>query len=374
MSESLRDTLDSAYAWFEDEARDAWNRANATEDEALLKGLLSECEVILTEVEEGIQAERQPRQLAGNSSSSSTDSEQKEEGELLDEEQRDWLRASVYDVYDMYVMLDELVRQDEADPDLLQACLTQIGVFAPGSDNHMMVALKNYSMRQHRAETFSAMLQRERASGSGLRKAGAKKSDAKKLAALTAAVDGAYNQLLESIIMRYGWLNEETMTALAEGMQTFVDGLEQMSAMKAQGMTELTHEMEVDGVKVQIVDRLEVSEESRGGHTVGVAAGAGAEAGGRGGVEVMKQDGLSLSVVGSDGGQQGAEEEEGEEGELGEGELGEGEWVEVGEGGLGDAGLDIDLAALEADLAEQLAAELDAQGGKGAGPQAGAAR
>lgn len=362
MSESLRDTLDSAYSWFNDDAREAWNRANQTEDEALLKGLLSECEVMLTEVEEAIQAEKQPQQLASSSSSSSSG----EEGELLDEEQRDWLRASVYDVYDMYVMLDELVRQDEADPDLLQACLTQIAVFSPGSDNHMMVALKNYSMRQHRAETFSAMLQRERASGSGLRKAGAKKSDAKKLAALTAAVDGAYNQLLESIIMRYGWLNEETMTALAEGMQTFVDGLEQMSAMKAQGMTELTHEMEVDGVKVQIVDRLEVSEESRGGHAVGVAAGSGAQAGGRGAVEVVNQDGLSLSVVGSGGGQQGAEEEEGE--------LGEGEWVEVGEGGLGDAGLDIDLAALEADLAEQLAAEVDAQGGKGAGPQAGAAR
>ena len=127
VSESLRDTLESAFAWYEQEATATFSRANEEEDMSLLRGLLAEAETIVAEVEEAVQGEPG-----------------------LDDEQQDWIRASVYDVYDMLVTLDELVNADGADLEYLQTCLQLIRVFGPGSDSHFEVALKHESLRVHR--------------------------------------------------------------------------------------------------------------------------------------------------------------------------------------------------------------------------------
>ncbi|GLC35516.1 hypothetical protein PLESTB_000199100 [Pleodorina starrii] len=259
VSEGLRDTLEEAHAWYVNEATEAWNKANESEDLALLRGLLEECETIVAEVEEAVQGEPG-----------------------LDDEQQDWLRASAYDVYDMLVTLDELVNQDAADLDVLRTCLELIRVHSPGSGSHMMVALKHESLRRHRLEVFNEMLKREGRVG---RKAGGdviSKTDRRKLAALKQAADLAAEFRIEAVVLRYGLVTEAIIGQLTEGLETYVEGLEQMSVMAAQGMTELTREMEVEGVRVQIVDRLEVSEASR--------AGPGAQ-------QVVSQDGVQLMVV-----------------------------------------------------------------------------
>ncbi|GLI61836.1 hypothetical protein VaNZ11_004342 [Volvox africanus] len=255
VSEGLRDTLAEAHAWYVNEASEAWNRANESEDIALLRGLLEECETIVAEVEEAVQSEPG-----------------------LDDEQQDWLRSSAYDVYDMLVTLDELVNQDAANPDILRTCLELIRVHSPGSGSHMMVALKHEALRRHRLEVFSEMLKRDRG---GLRKA-ISKGDKRKLIALKDAADVATEFRIEAAVLRYGLVTEAILAQLTEGLETYVEGLEQMSVMQAQGMTELTREMEVQGVKVQIVDRLEVSEAAR--------AGPGAQV-------VSTTDGVQLMVV-----------------------------------------------------------------------------
>eukprot|EP00198_Chlamydomonas_reinhardtii_P004244 XP_001693580.1 predicted protein [Chlamydomonas reinhardtii] len=230
VSESLRDTLESAFAWYEQEATATFSRANEEEDMSLLRGLLAEAETIVAEVEEAVQGEPG-----------------------LDDEQQDWIRASVYDVYDMLVTLDELVNADGADLEYLQTCLQLIRVFGPGSDSHFEVALKHESLRVHRLETFSEMLKRE---GRGRKKA-ISALDRKKLKALKDGADLAAEFRIESVILRYGYVTEQILQQLTEGLETYMEGLEQMSVMQAQGLTELTREMEVDGVRVQIVDKLE---------------------------------------------------------------------------------------------------------------------
>ncbi|GIL64515.1 hypothetical protein Vafri_18391 [Volvox africanus] len=255
VSEGLRDTLAEAHAWYVNEASEAWNRANESEDIALLRGLLEECETIVAEVEEAVQSEPG-----------------------LDDEQQDWLRSSAYDVYDMLVTVDELVNQDAANPDILRTCLELIRVHSPGSGSHMMVALKHEALRRHRLEIFSEMLKRDRG---GFRKA-ISKGDKRKLIALKDAADVATEFRIEAAVLRYGLVTEAILAQLTEGLETYVEGLEQMSVMQAQGMTELTREMEVQGVKVQIVDRLEVSEAAR--------AGPGAQV-------VSTTDGVQLMVV-----------------------------------------------------------------------------
>ncbi|KAG2452321.1 hypothetical protein HYH02_003345 [Chlamydomonas schloesseri] len=293
VSESLRDTLESAFAWYEDEATATFSRANEEEDMSLLRGLLAECETIVAEVEEAVQGEPG-----------------------LDDEQQDWIRASVYDVYDMLVTLDELVNADGADLEYLQTCLQLIRVFAPGSDSHFEVALKHESLRVHRLETFSEMLKRE---GRGRKKA-VSPLDRKKLKALKEGADLAAEFRIESVILRYGYVTEQILQQLTEGLETYMEGLEQMSVMQAQGLTELTREMEVDGVRVQIVDKLEVA---NGGTGSGSRAGT---------TEIINHDGMQLSVVDGD---DVAEDDDG------------GELVDVQEAGSG--GEDLDLEGLDLD-------------------------
>ncbi|KAG2497143.1 hypothetical protein HYH03_004734 [Edaphochlamys debaryana] len=257
VSMELRETLDWAHTWFVNEASTSWNKAQEEEDLTILKGLLTEAEAIVTEVEEAVQNEPG-----------------------LDDEQQDWLRASVYDVYDLLVTLDELVNQDTANPDYLQTCLELIRVHSPGSDNHVLVAMKNESLRSHRLEVFSEMLKRERGGPKAIAK-----GDRRKLKALKDATDMAAEFRIEAFILRYGYVTEAILGQLTEGLETYVEGLEQMSVMQAQGMTELTREMEVDGVKVQIVDKLEVSSSS----------------GGRGGAEILNEDGMQVVVMDGSG-------------------------------------------------------------------------
>ncbi|KXZ42116.1 hypothetical protein GPECTOR_201g366 [Gonium pectorale] len=254
VSESLRDTLESVYAWFTNEASDAWTRANEAEDVSILRGLLAEAEALVAEVEEGVRDEPG-----------------------LDDEQQDWLRASVYDVYDLLVTLDELVNQQGADPDYLRTCLELIRVFAPGSDNHLMVALKHESLRNHRFQVFTELLGRERGGAKSLSKA-----DRRKLDALRDAADVAAEFRVEAAILRYGYVTEAMLGALTEGLEAYVEGLEQLSMMRAQGMEELSREMEVEGVRVSIVDKLEVSE------------GARVEGAGR---KVLSADGIQMMVM-----------------------------------------------------------------------------
>ncbi|GIL75640.1 hypothetical protein Vretimale_15190 [Volvox reticuliferus] len=354
VSEGLRDTLAEAHAWYVNEASEAWNRANESEDIALLRGLLEECETIVTEVEEAVQSEPG-----------------------LDDEQQDWLRSSAYDVYDMLVTLDELVNQDAANPDILRTCLELIRVHSPGSGSHMMVALKHEALRRHRLEVFSEMLKRDRG---GARKA-ISKGDKRKLMALKDAADVATEFRIEAAVLRYGLVTEGVLAQLTEGLETYVEGLEQMSVMQAQGMTELTREMEVQGVKVQIVDRLEVSEASR--------AGPGAQV-------VSTADGVQLMVVNTAAAgrqQELVEEEEAvdavdaqawkarlegmgledveEEGGLWEREAADGEVIDLEV----DPDLDFDVdAAVQAAVDAALAADVaDYEAEEGAGPTAAAA-
>ncbi|KAG2443569.1 hypothetical protein HXX76_001920 [Chlamydomonas incerta] len=312
VSESLRDTLESAYAWYTDEATATFSRANEEEDMSLLRGLLAEAETIVAEVEEAVQGEPG-----------------------LDDEQQDWIRASVYDVYDMLVTLDELVNADGADLEYLQTCLQLIRVFGPGSDSHFEVALKHESLRVHRLETFSEMLKRE---GRGRKKA-ITPLDRKKLKALKDGADLAAEFRIESVILRYGYVSEAILQQLTEGLETYMEGLEQMSVMQAQGLTELTREMEVDGVRVQIVDKLEV-----------VNGGA---AGSRAGREIINHDGMQLSVV--DGPSDGDEEEEGDGGELVDVQEGAGE-------GLDLEGLDLDGLDLGVDPEGRAPIDLELDG------------
>ncbi|GFR47378.1 hypothetical protein Agub_g9091, partial [Astrephomene gubernaculifera] len=238
VSEELRETLEAVFNWYQDEVAAVWSRANQEQDTALLRGLLKDCETMVVEVEQSLAGESSPP---------------------LDEEQKHWLRASVYDVYDLLVTLDELVNQDGSDPLYLQTCLQLLRVVLPGSDNHVEVALKNETLANHRFQIFTELLSRERGDR------GHTKSDRKKLAALRRAADEGSETRLVALLMRYGWLSQETMTKLIEGLETYMEGLEQASAMEAQGVSELTREIEVEGVRVQIVDRLEVSEASRVG-------------------------------------------------------------------------------------------------------------
>lgn len=55
----------------------------------------------------------------------------------LDDLQREWLRASAYDSYDLLVMSDELVHMDRADPAYLKLCLDIIAATTPGTDSHV---------------------------------------------------------------------------------------------------------------------------------------------------------------------------------------------------------------------------------------------
>ncbi|EFJ50130.1 hypothetical protein VOLCADRAFT_104079 [Volvox carteri f. nagariensis] len=325
VSEQLRDTLAEAHAWYVNEASEAWNRANESEDLALLRGLLEECETIVAEVEEAVQAEPG-----------------------LDDEQQDWLRASAYDVYDMLVTLDELVNQDSADPDILRTCLELIRVHSPGSGSHLMVALKHEALRRHRLEVFSDILKRDR----GAARKAISKGDKRKLVALKTAADVATEFRIEAAVLRYGLVTEDILAQLTEGLETYVEGLEQLSVMQAQGMTELTREMEVDGIKVQIVDRLEVSEAARAGPGAKVVSS-------KDGVQLMvvEDAGAAMEMSGLGGGMVEswqAEDEVEEEGaaELMDGEEEEGEIIDLEV----DPDLDFDVdsavqAAVDAALA-----------------------
>ncbi|PNH06639.1 hypothetical protein TSOC_006938, partial [Tetrabaena socialis] len=260
VSERLREALEDAHNWFVDEASVTWNRANAAEDVGLLRELLAEAETMVAEVEEAVQQEPG-----------------------LDDEQQDLMRAGAYDTYDLLVTLDELVNQEEAEPDYLQACLELIRVFAPGSDNHFMVGLKNESLRRHRFDMFNEMLQRE-GRGASSRDKAVKKSDLRKLESLKKLADTAAELRIEAVILRYGYVTEAILAQLTEGMETYVEGLQRIGEMEAAGVSEMSREMDVDGVRVQIVDRLEVSEGAKG------VAGVNGS-----GVEVHNEEGLVSS-------------------------------------------------------------------------------
>lgn len=267
VSEGLRETLDGAHEWLQTEARATWNAANEGEDEVLLQGLLEETEIIVSEVEAAVDAEPG-----------------------LEDEEREWLRASVYDVYDLLVVVDELLNKNQADATYLRLCLDIISSTTPGAENHVQVALKNLVLQQTIIDAYQGLLSRER-SGQG----GKTRKQKATLQALAKGVLNAKDNMLDAMLVRYGWQDDRTYTQLTEALQAYVDGMEQMSAMAAQGVTELTREMEVDGVNVQIVDRMGISAAPGG------EGGEGDEDGEDGGsqrtVRSVMQDGIQLSFI-----------------------------------------------------------------------------
>ena len=74
------------------------------------------------------------------------------------------------------------------------------------------------------------MLKRE---GRGRKKA-ISALDRKKLKALKDGADLAAEFRIESVILRYGYVTEQILQQLTEGLETYMEGLEQMSVMQAQ--------------------------------------------------------------------------------------------------------------------------------------------
>jgi hypothetical protein len=91
---------------------------------------------------------------------------------------------------------------------------------------------------------------------------------------------------------RYGVLNVQQLDALREGMDMYIEALEQMSIMKAEGKTEESQDYIIDGIKFSLVDKLGGS--ARGGMDSSIE-------GGEEGYELVSKDGVRLMMMDTPG-------------------------------------------------------------------------
>ncbi|MEW5304558.1 MAG: hypothetical protein WDW36_007161 [Sanguina aurantia] len=290
-SEAVTEALAVCRQWYLGEATELWTAVTEAPEEeeedsptsgmSQLRELYSEGIQLTTEVEEALSAE-----------------------EGLSDEDRMMLRASVYDTYDLLVTCDEMLNGAEADPSLLVVCLELIRTFAPGSDNHTLVAIKYAQLtqvrvcpgetrgggaqdrqdrqglgarpdraaerrrvqggrcacRQEASDRAAMLLTRQqeeldkraassRRSGAKLRKRVSKESIAA-LRELQDTAQTASTYFLESLILRYGYIDTGIVARLKEGLELYLEGIESM----AKGSEENTRSMEINGVQVSVVD------------------------------------------------------------------------------------------------------------------------
>ncbi len=71
----------------------------------------------------------------------------------LSKRARQWVRAALYDAYDLVWQLEELLT-DEPDTSRLSTCVELISVFAPGSESHVALAMRLDDSVQFAAAQF----------------------------------------------------------------------------------------------------------------------------------------------------------------------------------------------------------------------------
>ncbi|GAX74990.1 hypothetical protein CEUSTIGMA_g2436.t1 [Chlamydomonas eustigma] len=285
-SEEVRDALVDAHNWYVNDGLPQWNACQEDEDMEALKSLQSEAEQLISEVEDALRSD-----------------------ESLSDEERMILRAAAYDSYDLMVMCDEFIHQENSHPSLLRVCLELIRIFAPGSESHTSVAAKYDTIMKSRAELaeYRAGQQLKDKKGGGrkgrprLGRPGGSGGGSGALVAvrqareLREAADESAELYLEAFFCRYGVLNVQQLDALREGMDMYIEALEQMSIMKAEGKTEESQDYIIDGIKFSLVDKL--------GGTAGGGMGSLGfrEEGDEEGYELISKDGVKLMMMDTPG-------------------------------------------------------------------------
>ncbi|KAL6759033.1 hypothetical protein V8C86DRAFT_2583575 [Haematococcus lacustris] len=235
ISPDLQELLQSAHAWYTEEALPRWVESNRREDIHMLAELYEEASLLVNELEEAVTAEPD-----------------------LSDWERDLLRASAYDCYDMLVLCDEYVNKENASPVNLLCCLTVLAALVPGSEAHVGLAHKYELLLQERYDLMRTAVRAEA-------KRGGKVFDNTKLRNVKRMLDEvelAKQYSITAMVTRYGLIQPNTLSGLSDAVLQFEDAQEQWSVMQSEGKQESVKEMEINGVRVSVVDRFDLASDA----------------------------------------------------------------------------------------------------------------